>query len=76
LITTNYTDSVCCLFFGHQSAGTFEQMSGASSNYQADKPAAGSGNAGSIKARFEQMAKQGDEVWPTLHYYVFLLPRV
>jgi len=51
-------------------------MSGASSNYQADKPAAGSGNAGSIKARFEQMAKQGDEVWPTFHYYVFLLPRV
>ena len=44
-----------------QSAGTFEQMSGVSSSYKADKPAA-SGNAGSLKARFEQMAKQGDEV--------------
>ena len=54
-------------------------MSGASSNYQADKPA-GSGNAGSIKARFEQMAQQGDEVcyfsnsWPakTLKKTAFL----
>ena len=32
------------------------------SSYSSDKPAVVAGSAGGLKARFEQMAKKGDEV--------------
>lgn len=47
-------------------------MSGVSSSYKADRPT-GSGNAGNLKARFEQMAKQGDEVIVVQFFYFCVL---
>ena len=45
-----------------QSAGTFEDMTGVSSNYERDRPRGGSGAASSLKAKFENIAKADEEV--------------